>query len=427
GADARFYATGPAAGSMIRNNMVQHASSPLPPGGDPFEGTAYRWLRRVGGGGMGEVHLVQHAALGSEFAAKVLHPRFASNEQLVDRVRVEAQSLGRLEHPNIVRVSSFGRLRDGRPFIIMEPLSGNTLESEVRFRDRLPVIEALRYSLQLASALAAAHELGVIHRDIKPDNLFLHSEHDGSRILKVLDFGVARVVPGISDASPVPLMLPTDTGIVVGTPRYVSPEAARGQRVDHRADLYAAGLVLYFMLAGKGPFDHIKAEQRVLAAHVHDPAPPLASHGIEGLTAEVEALVQRLLAKDPVHRFATARELEAQLATLLQQTVALAEHAVTAPVRRSEPPIVQPATPRMPLSAPGAAPQRLAQPQEQPAARVSSPPAAAVESPTPAPVMAIRANRSFAFITGVFFVVALVVGLASAGAVIVLRGLLGGG
>jgi eukaryotic-like serine/threonine-protein kinase len=404
--------------------MLQHASSPVPPGGDPFEGTPYRWLRRVGGGGMGEVHLVQHAVLGSEFVAKVLHPRFASNEQLIDRVRIEAQSLGRLDHPNIVRVSSFARLYDGRPFIIMEALSGNTLESEVRARDRLPVVESIRYALQLASALAAAHELGVIHRDVKPDNLFLHHEHDGSRILKVLDFGVARVVPGISDASPVPLMLPTDTGIVVGTPRYVSPEAARGQRVDHRADIYAAGLVLYFMLAGRGPFDHIKNEQRILAAHLHDPPAPLATHGVEGLTVELEDIVQRMLAKAPDHRFASARELEARLAVLLQRTVTRVEHAATAPVPRSAPPVLQAHTQRMPMPA-APAPAPVASTSYAAPAPVVAP--ASVPGPeTPAPVLVLREGRGPAFLAVVFLAIAILVGLASAGAVIVLRRFLGG-
>jgi eukaryotic-like serine/threonine-protein kinase len=425
---------------MIRNNMVQHASSPLPPGGDPFEGTPYRWLRRVGGGGMGEVHLVQHTVLGSEFAAKVLHPRYASNEQLIDRVRVEAQSLGRLEHPNIVRVSSFARLRDGRPFIIMEALSGNTLESEVRGRDRLPVVESLRYARQLASALAAAHELGVIHRDIKPDNLFIHHEHDGSRVLKVLDFGVARVVPGISDASPVPLMLPTDTGIVVGTPRYVSPEAARGQRVDHRGDIYAAGLVLYFMLAGQGPFDHVKNEQRLLAAHVHDPPPPLSTHRVEGLTAELEEIVQRMLAKAPERRFASARELEARLTALIQHIVASVEQAATAPVRRSEPPGVPTFTARLPRPAPAAAthpasgppPAALPLPGAALTATVPVAPPAPTAAPqadteTPAPVLVLREGRSPAFLAGLFLAIAVLVALASAGAVVVLRRVWGGG
>jgi eukaryotic-like serine/threonine-protein kinase len=425
--------------------MLQHASSPLPPGGDPFEGTPYRWLRKVGGGGMAEVHLVQHVALGSDFAAKVLHSRFASNEQLVDRVRVEAQSLGRLEHPNIVRVHSFGRLRDARPFIILEALAGNTLESEVRARDRLPAVEALRYALQLASALAAAHELGIVHRDIKPDNLFLHHEHDGSRTLKVLDFGVARIVPGISEASPVPLILPTDTGIVVGTPRYVSPEAARGGRVDHRADIYAAGLVLYFMLAGKGPFDHIKNEQRVLAAHLHDVPPSLATHVVEGLTAELDEVVQRMLAKRPEDRFSSARELEARLAVLLQRSVTNIEHAATAPVRRSAPPAPQPHTQRTAVQpAPAAPATATARPVRSPSPTAAVParhtarstPQAPVTAPappphqepeTPAPVLVLREGRGPAFVAAVFLAVAALVGLASAGAVIVLRRFLGAG
>jgi len=394
---------------MIKTSMVQPvASSPLPPGGDPFVGTPYRWLRRVGGGGMGDVHLVEHTVLGSEFAAKVLHAKYAGSKQLVDRVRVEAQSLARLEHPNIVRVASFGRLRDERPFIIMEALTGNTLDSEVRGRDRLPLVEAIRYALQLASALAAAHELGIIHRDVKPENLFLHHEHDGSRLLKVLDFGVARIVPGISDASPVPLTLPTDTGIVVGTPRYVSPEAAKGQRVDHRADIYSAGLVLYFMLTGRGPFDHIRDERLVLAAHAHEPPPPLSTHSVEGVTPELEEILRRTLAKAPEQRFASARELEARLAALLQRTVSSVEHSAKAPGGRS------------------ASPSAALAPQSRQTPPVAAPPPLAPEPETPAPILALREGRSRAFIAGLFLAVTLVFGLASAGAVAVLRRALGG-
>ncbi len=377
--------------------MLQTAmSSPLPPGGDPFEGSSYRWLRHLGGGGMGEVHLVEHRALGSEFVAKVLHARYASDAQLADRVRVEAQSLARLEHPNIVQVKSFALLADGRPFIVMEPLSGDTLESEIQTRERLPLVEALRYGLQLASALAAAHALGIVHRDIKPNNLFLHHDYDGLKVLKVLDFGVARILPGFSDNSPVPLALPTDTGIVVGTPRYVSPEGALGKRVDHRADIYGAGLVLYIMLTGRGPFDHVRGEQRVLVAHVHEAPRLLSTYGVGGGTPALQDLVSHALAKNPDDRLPTAKELEARLALLLQQAVAAA--------RRT--------------SAPPAAPA---------VAAPSAPKSTHYEdTETPAPLAAIPTVRSPASVMLVFVTIALIVGLASAGAVTVLRRLLGG-
>ena len=349
---------------------------------------------------MGEVHVVVHAALGSEFVAKVLHAKYAAHEQLADRVRVEAQSLARVEHPNIVRVHSLGRLRDGRPFIIMEPLSGHTLESEIQARERLPVVEARRYGLQLASALAAAHAIGVVHRDIKPDNLFLHHEQDGAKVLKVLDFGVARVVPGVSEQSPVPLAVPTDTGVVVGTPRYVSPEAAMGKRVDHRADIYGAGLVLYIMLAGHGPFDHVHGERAVLFAHVNQPPAPLPAH--EGMTAELEALVRHALAKNPDHRVSSAKQLEERLATLLQIAT------------RPSPALLAPApSDQLPR---GLAPVR---PEIQP-----EPPS---ETHDPAGVTGIIPTTRSPLTVALFFaLVALVIGCASAGAVYVIHRALGG-
>ena len=392
--------------------MTEPPETNLPAGGDPFEGTPYRWLRPLGGGGMGEVHLVEHRVLGADFVAKMPHAKFASNAQLMDRVRVEAQSMGRVDHPNVAKVIGLGQLPDGRPYLIMEVLSGHTLDSELRALDRLPLLEALRYAIQLCSALTAAHALGVVHRDIKPDNLFLHLDHDGTRVLKVLDFGVARVVPGISDNSPIPLAVPTDTGIVVGTPRYASPEACVGKRVDHRADIYGVGLVLYVMLAGKGPFDHIRSERQVLAAHVQQPPAPLASHKVEGWTPELEALVLRALAKDPADRFQTAAELEASLAALLQRAVVTAERASVKP---SASPAQQARAPRK-----TPAPAPVAQPL----------PAANPATPEPASggvaVFVPPAKRNPAVVAAVFVVVLVLVGLASSGAVSVLRQMAGG-
>jgi len=408
-------------------------SNQLPEGGDPFEGTPYRWLQSLGGGGMGEVHLVMHAALGSEFVAKVLHAKYASHEQLADRVRVEAQSLARLEHPNIVRVHSFGRLRDGRPFLIMEPLSGYTLGSEIQTRKRLPVVEALRYGLQLASALAAAHAIGIVHRDIKPDNLFLHHEHDGTKVLKVLDFGVARIVPGVSEQSPIPLAVPTDTGVVVGTPRYVSPEAAVGKRVDHRADIYGAGVVLYIMLTGRGPFDHVRGERAVLAAHVHQTPAPLATHAVEGVTAELEALVLHALAKNPDNRLSNAKELEQRLAALLQvvvrpqaQTTAPLPAVAPRPPSADASPAPQP-QPAFSSPPPAARPPRDETPKDASSVRASTPhgdPDEALDAPGLTGM--IPTSRSPVTVVLFFFLVALVMGCASAGAVYVIHRSLGG-
>ena len=140
---------------------------------DIFVGTPYQAQQRLGAGGMGEVFLVEHRELGRQFVAKVMHERFATNERLLDRMRVEAQTLGRLDHANIVSVSGFGITQDGRPFIVMEYLHGRTVADELEARGALPPREAVHYALQLLAGLEAGHALGIAHRDLKPDNLFL--------------------------------------------------------------------------------------------------------------------------------------------------------------------------------------------------------------------------------------------------------------
>jgi serine/threonine-protein kinase len=176
----------------------------------------------------------------------------------------------------------------------------------------------VQFSCQLLAALAAAHEIGIVHRDVKPENLFLCSLKDGSRVLKVLDFGIARVLPN-APAAPLPLMVPTDAGVLLGTPRYASPEAAVGCRVDTRADLYGAALVLYIMLAGRGPFDHHSGAASLLAARVRDDAAPPSKFAREPVPYPLDQAVLRGLKKDPRERFQTAEEFK----TGLEAAVAL--------------------------------------------------------------------------------------------------------
>jgi serine/threonine protein kinase len=297
---------------MVR--LDSPVSGPPPPVSDPFAGTPYRAVRPLGGGGMGDVFLVEHVALGKVFAAKVLRADHTRSEQLLDRLRLEAHALGRLRHAHIVSVTDFGTTADGRPFLVMESLRGKTLGDELRTRGRLPITEAVRHARALVDALAAAHAIGVVHRDIKLENLFLAETTATELVLKILDFGIARVLPGAPESAPKPLAVPTDAGMVLGTPRFTSPEGAAGDRVDERADLYAAGLVLYTMLAGRGPFDHVSGARELLAAHRSEtPRPPSAYAGAP-VPAELDALVLAALTKDRRARIQTAlgfgRELE---------------------------------------------------------------------------------------------------------------------
>jgi serine/threonine-protein kinase len=272
--------------------------------------TPYRPLRRLGRGAMGDVYVVEHQALRRPFVLKVLRSRLSDDPQLVDRMRMEAQAAARLDHPNIVEVVDFWSTEGGRPCMVMELLRGVTLAAELRVRGTLPMVEAVAYGRELLSALAAAHELGVVHRDIKPENLFLHRQTGERCVLKVLDFGLARVLPR---SVVQPLALPTGTGTIVGSPRFMSPEAARGQRVDHRADIYAAGLVLYVMLTGRGPFDHAGPNDTFSVV----PDPP-SLHAPAPLPPLLDDAILVALRSNPDERFQNAAAFSSALAAALE-------------------------------------------------------------------------------------------------------------
>lgn len=368
---------------------------------DPFEGTPYRALMPLGAGGMGAVFLVEHAQLGRECVAKLLHARLAGDARLVDRMRVEAQSLGRLNHPHIVQITGFGKTRDARPFLVMEWLRGNTLTAELATFGKLHAKEALRLTCQLLSALTAAHAIGVVHRDIKPDNLFICHEPDGTRNLKVLDFGVARVLPDAPDSAPSPLAMPTGTGVVVGTPRFVSPEGAVGQRVDARADLYAAALVLYAMVAGRGPFDHFDGDQSLLSAHaLEDPKPPSQFAEVPAPSL-LDRVILKGLAKNPAARYQSAQEFKEELertGDTLFRPVGWVETTSFDLSTVGAPPL---ATESLPPEAVGVA----AQPPR--AARVT-PPAPLDPSPAPAETVSDRAvAEAPRYLVGLVFVAAI--------------------
>jgi eukaryotic-like serine/threonine-protein kinase len=285
---------------------------------DPFDRTSYRLVRHLARGGMGQVYLVEHRELGRECVAKVIHERLAKNHQLLDRVRIEAESLGALRHPNIVSVNNFGTVSDGRPFIVMEYLRGRDLGRALGSGRTFSIWESIDLVLQVCSALSAAHSIGIVHRDIKPDNLFLHEEPDGSVTLKVLDFGLARVVPGACPNSPTPLAQPTSTGVIVGSMRYVSPEGALGKSVDCRADIYSLGLVLYRLVAGRGPFgDDLPATGQIVARLTEDPEPP-SFFASTPIPLELDHVLLKALRRSPEDRYQNVKEFSEAIALASQ-------------------------------------------------------------------------------------------------------------
>jgi eukaryotic-like serine/threonine-protein kinase len=270
-----------------------------------LEGTRYRACYRLAQGGMGEVFVAEHLELQTAVVVKLLHPALADRADLVERMRIEGRALALLRHPNIVSVIDAGRTRSGRPFLVMEHLNGRTLGAELRARGALPWREALAIARGVLAGLAAAHAAGIVHRDIKTENVLLHALHDGSRVAKLLDFGVAKLLGG---ALAEPSGALTQHGVLVGTPGYLSPEQVLGCPADRRSDLYAVGVVLYKMLTGRRPFDQA-------AAQLQAPPRPPSAQGAR-ISPVLDAVVLKALHQDPKQRFQTAAELAQVLAEL---------------------------------------------------------------------------------------------------------------
>jgi eukaryotic-like serine/threonine-protein kinase len=260
----------------------------------------------VGHGGMSSVYKAKDSLLERHVALKILHDQYSADDDFVERFKREARSVAQLQHPNIVTVIDRGE-ENGRQFIVFEYIDGENLKELVVRKGRLEVRDALEIAVEVARGLAFAHEQGLVHRDVKPQNILLN----GDGRAKVTDFGIARTV----DVDGM-----TQTGTVLGTSNYIAPEQASGQRVDAHSDVYALGVVLYELLAGEVPFPG-ESFVAVAMKHMHEPAPNLLDVR-KDVPLRVAAAVDRALEKDPEQRFPTmdafAAELEACLAELDQ-------------------------------------------------------------------------------------------------------------
>jgi tRNA A-37 threonylcarbamoyl transferase component Bud32 len=328
----------PAAPPTSAPGATTVVAPPGTPGNNPLIGTVlaerYEIVRRIGEGGMGAVYEGKHTVLGRQVAVKVLLEKFLEKTELVARLLQEARLASAIGHENIVDVTDFGTTADGRSYVVMEFLEGESLAQVVMRDAPLAVDRCLRIARQVVSALVAAHDKGIVHRDIKPENVFLlrRGEQD---FVKVVDFGVSKAVRSRDDGQD--LLRLTRTGMVLGTPLYMSPEQARGgDDVDVRADVWAVGVMLYECLTGEVPFranNYLGVISQVLTQEVQ---PPSKLRPELGIPPAVEAVVMRAMEKDRERRYQKMSDLERDLDRLMagDPNVGISE---TAPALSTEP------------------------------------------------------------------------------------------
>jgi eukaryotic-like serine/threonine-protein kinase len=291
----------------------------------------YQVTRKIGQGGMGAVYEAKHTAIGGRFAIKVLLDKYAKRDAIVARLKQEAQLATSLDHEHIIRVTDFGSTDDGRTFVVMEFLEGESLAERLARESKMSEQSILRIAAQAASALAAAHAKGIVHRDIKPENLFLIKRKEQD-FVKIVDFGISKNLRASDEQEEQPRL--TQTGMVLGTPLYMSPEQARGDEdLDHRVDIYALGVIMYETATGRVPFagtNYLSVISQVL----NDDPKPVRELRPE-LTDEFEAIVSRTMAKKREDRYASANALLEDLQALLDDPTHSTERArITSPRRK---------------------------------------------------------------------------------------------
>ncbi len=292
---------------------------------------SFKALSRLGEGSMGEVYLAEHQRIARRAAIKVLMPERTRDADTVRRLFVEARATSMIRHPGIVEIYDCDVHRNGRAYIVMEYLEGETLAKRLERVGSLPWPVACRIVRRVADAIAAAHSANIVHRDVKPDNVFLLSQSPWPTVtdVKVLDFGLAKLLTGnlVGVAA-------TVAGSLVGSPTYMSPEQCKGEPVDHRSDIYSLGCVIFETIAGRPPFMGSRVRE-VLAAHT-SVAPPALSSLVPEVPPWLTRLVGRMLAKDPRQRPRSMDEVTMELGVVdLLPPVEVAEDALPRPATPS--------------------------------------------------------------------------------------------
>jgi serine/threonine protein kinase len=293
----------------------------------------YRVEQMIGEGGMGKVYKATQLSLDKPVVLKVLRQALLSDERTVARFQREAKAASRLNHPNSISVLDFGQADDGAMYIAMEYVQGKDLHHILSREWPLPESRVIRVISQVLSALADAHSAGVIHRDLKPENIMVEQRRGEADFVKVLDFGIAKIVDGTNDEGPAL----TRAGFVCGTPEYMSPEQARGAQLDHRSDLYAVGVILYQLTCGMLPFDSDSAVGFATKHLTEVPPPPTKRRPEAKVSPGMERLIMKALAKNPDDRPQTAEQFRAELLAIEKERRAAVGTSARRPASSSAP------------------------------------------------------------------------------------------
>jgi len=280
----------------------------------------YHVVKKLGEGGMGQVYLAEHVKMGRRSAIKVMNPSMTHDPDAVARFNREAANASRITHPNVCAVYDFGETPDGLIYLAMEFIEGEPLTDLIDREGALKVGRAVKIFQQTADALQAAHDLGIVHRDLKPDNIMLAKGRDGSDIVKVVDFGIAKAVGGDEAGQKV-----TKTGLVVGTPEFMSPEQLSGDKLDGRSDLYSLALVFYRMLTGRLPFEATSVQETMIKRLTDEPTKLAAARPDLAFPPKLQSVLDRALARTPGERYQSVAEFAADVGRVVGTVTAAAD------------------------------------------------------------------------------------------------------
>ncbi|MFN8149495.1 MAG: serine/threonine-protein kinase, partial [Solirubrobacterales bacterium] len=266
----------------------------------------YTLISKLGEGGMGSVYLAEQATMGREVAIKVLRREFSQNRQAIKRFLREARAASKLAHPNTITVYDFGQSNDGLLYLVMERLSGRPLADILDSDGALSVELSIHIVSQICDSLAEAHRQGITHRDLKPENIFIEQKVGNQFFVKVLDFGIAKMAGDEATTQA------TATGMICGTPSYMSPEQAMGKEIDGRSDIYALGVLTYEMLTNEKPFEG-DTPMEVMLKHINEPSPNVYQRTQIQIPQGIQDVLDKMLAKKPEQRPATCEEAKSLL------------------------------------------------------------------------------------------------------------------